>query len=140
MARADTVTIATKTPEYYSDFLINFDRNPVTGLLARVTNEDAVKNSIRNLVLTRLTERFYEPVKGSKAYSILFDQMDSVAEQQLQSTITTCINNFEPRASLIGVQVTGNYSNQTYHVMIYYSLINIPSKEFSVSIILKRAR
>lgn len=140
MSRADTFTIVSKTPEYYSDFLSNFDTNPVTGLLARVTNEEAVKQSIKFLILTRLTERFYDPHKGSKVNAVLFDPIDAITENQLRTSITTCIDQFEPRANLLNVVVNGHPERNAYFVEIWFTIINIPNKTFNVNVVLKRVR
>ena len=64
MLRADKQTLERKKSELYSDFLTNFDMNPVTGNLAKVTNESSVKQALRNLMLTMTGERFYDAHKG----------------------------------------------------------------------------
>jgi phage baseplate assembly protein W len=84
MSQSDRFTIKNNR-EYFSDFMANFDKNPVTGNLARVTNEDAIKQSLRNLVLTNRTERFYQPHIGSKVQSLLFDPMGPETEDLLRS-------------------------------------------------------
>jgi phage baseplate assembly protein W len=140
MARADRNSITAKTPEYYSDFLANFDRNPVTGLLARATNEESVKLALKNLVLTQLSERPYQPTVGSKVNSVLFDPIDNVTEKLLSDTIRSCINNNEPRVNLVDVVVESHPNRNEYRVSIYFNLKNIPDKTVAFSFILNRVR
>lgn len=140
MSRADQVTQRKVTPEYYSDFLVNFNKNPITGILARVTNEEDVANAMKLLVLTRLYERPYQPDVGSKANAILFDLIDETSASQLEFTVSECIKNHEPRATLHGVEVSADPENNGYQVNIFFSLINIPDRKFSTSLFLTRVR
>ena len=73
MSRADKNTLEQKKREIYSDFLNNFDQNPFTGVLARVTNEESVAQSLKNITLTNRGERFYNSNKGSRIRSSLFE-------------------------------------------------------------------
>lgn len=138
--RSDKFTIETKKLEYYSDFLINFDKNPVTGFMARVTNEEAVKQSIRNLVLTMRTERFYDPNIGSKVSALLFEPIDEITAEAIQREIRQTIDNKEPRASLIEVIVNPQYDLNAYFITVVFSIINIPDQTFNLDLILRRIR
>lgn len=140
MARSDKFTIETSKVEYNSDFLVNFDRNPVTGFLARVTNEDAVKQSIKSLLLTNRGERFYQPFVGSYLQSLLFEPIDPINEDRIKDTIRDTIEAYEPRAVIHDVRVSGDNDDNTYNVTIIFSLINIPDQPIDFSIILRRVR
>lgn len=140
MARSENITITKHTPTYYSDFMMDFNKNPVTGLLAKVTNGDAVAQSIKMLVLTRLHERLYQPTLGSKAHALLFDMVDTMTTHGLHSTITQCIKNHEPRAQVQDVQVLELTDQNAYRVTVLFNLINIHDQLFQVNMILKRVR
>jgi len=140
MSRADKHSILGKIPEYYSDFLTSFDKNPVTGFLARVTNEESIKQSIKNLILTDRTERFYHPRIGSKIHSLLFEPLDDVTAQMIKDTIEETIKNNEPRAKLINIEAIPYEQNNAYYITIYFYIINIPDQPVQVSIILNRVR
>lgn len=137
MSRADRISPIQKTI-FYSDFLNNFDQNPVTGYLARVTNVEAVKQSIRNLILTNKNERPYQPYIGSKIRSLLFEPMDSVTEETLRVTIQETVEQ-EPRANLLSVRIKAEPSLNGYLVSIIFSMINIP-EQIELQIILRRVR
>lgn len=140
MSRADKHSIYGKIPTYYSDFLTSFDTNPVTGFLARVTNEESVKQSIKNLILTDRTERFYHPRIGSKIHSLLFEPLDEVTAQMIKDTIQETIKNCEPRANLINIDVIPYEQDNAYYVTVYFYIINIPEQPVQVSVILNRVR
>ena len=140
MARADRNTIVGKTNEYYSDFLINFDLNPITGNLARVTNEEAVKRSIKQLILTINFERPYDPIIGSKVNGLLFEPIDEITTSILETTITSCIKSREPRANLEKVDIQPRPEDNEYFISIYFSLLNIPGEVFATSVLLSRVR
>ena len=138
--RADKFTIKTKTVERYSDFLVNFDKNPLTGFLARTTNADAIKQSLRNLILTERTERPYQPHIGSKIWSLLFEPIDVVTEELLKQTIKETISNCEPRVNVIQISVNGNANYNSYFVEVVFEILNIPGESFSLPVILRRVR
>lgn len=139
MSRADRFTPETKKFNYYSDFTTNMDFHPLTGDIARVTNEEAVKQSIRQLILTGLTERPYEPSVGSKLATILFDPIDSQTTSLIESTIRNVIRNNEQRANIIEVVVVPDDNNNQYRVSVVFSVINTQN-EVTLNLILKRVR
>lgn len=139
MARAELRTPYNKQEERYSDFLMNFDKNPVTGNLARATDEDAVKEAIRNLVLTNKGERFYNFDIGSKLKAALFEPADITLADLIRTTISQTITYHEPRVHLIDVQVFDDPDNNAYKVNIFFNIINIPDV-IQLDLLLKRAR
>jgi phage baseplate assembly protein W len=138
--RSDKFTIISKTSEQYSDFLVNFDKNPMTGFLARVTNEASVSQSFRNLIMTERTERFYKPHLGSKIRSLLFEPIDTVTEALLKTTIKETCDNGEPRARILQIDLEGKPDYNAYFINIYYECLNIPGETFNLSLVLKRVR
>lgn len=140
MSRAERNTFKNKVPEFYSDFTINLDMNPTTGLLAKVKNEESIKQSIKNLILTKLGERFFEPKVGSKIHALLFEPIDSVSEELLKSSITQTIKNHEKRANLKEVNVVAKEEENGYLVTIIFEPINIPTQIVQFNVFLKRIR
>ena len=140
MARADKYTPITEKREYYSDFLINFDENPVTGNLARVTNEESVKQSIRNLILTNRSERPFQPLVGSRINSLLFENFDSSLVSSLETEIRETISLYEPRANIERINIVeSEIDNNSLEITILFSIINIP-QIIEMTLFLKRVR
>lgn len=140
MSRADRITPTSKTTEYYSDFLINLDRNPISGEVARVSNERSIVRAIKNLILTTKGERPFQSTIGSNIRNLLFEPMDDVTVDLIKETITTTINQHEPRVSLQIVDVISHEVDNSYEITITFAMLNSPSDVFSFSTVLKRVR
>lgn len=139
MSRADKITSTVKKDLIFSDFLTNFDKHPLNGSLARITNEDSVRQSIKNLILTEVFERPYQPMLGSKLYSLLFEPMNEMTINLMERTIESTIRMFEPRANLLGVTVYAVEARNEYNVNIVFSLVNTIG-EIQMDLIIKRTR
>ena len=79
----------------YSDFDLSFAANPVTGDISKKTDANAVKQSIKTLVLTRFTERPFQPRLGSPIYGLLFENIDVVSANRLQLELEILIEKYE---------------------------------------------
>ena len=140
MSRADKITIETNKIEYYSDFMNDFAKNPITGFLAKVTNEESVKQSIRNIIFTNRGERFYNSGFGSTIKSSLFNPLDAITIIAIKESITESINNFEPRANLLEVLVIPNENDNLVNINIVFTIKNISNNPTQVSAVVNRWR
>ncbi len=140
MSRSDRITPQSKKTEYYADFLMNLDRNPISGEIARVTNERAVVRSMKNLILTNRGERFFRSTIGCNIKRLLFEPMDDVTVDLLRSAITTTITQHETRVQLLLVDVQPQEETDVYFVSITFALVNAPSEALKFSVVLKRVR
>jgi phage baseplate assembly protein W len=139
MPRADFLTALDDEPIIYSDIPMNLDLNPVTGLLARVTNEDAVKMALRNLILTSMGESLYEPFFGSKVKSALHGPANAMTADIIKTTIKNAIDANEPRVEQVDINVSLSSDGYTFIVKIYYKVINIQETQ-TLEVTLKRIR
>lgn len=124
MAKRDYLTPT--NPIVYSDIFINLNVHPGNNQLARHTNENAVKRSIKSLVLTNPTERLFQPDIKCEIRKALFEPMVPAMATTIKTLIEQTINNHEPRANLIDVLVEPDYEQQAYTVTILFAMINIP--------------
>ena len=124
--RSQRITRRSKQKEYYSDFALNFDLNPVTGNLHKLTNEDAIKQSIVNLIMTNRGERFYYPDVGSDVLASLFEMDDDITATKIQTNIVLTLQKYEPRAQNVQCLVIAEPQNNLYRVDLTFSVINIP--------------
>jgi phage baseplate assembly protein W len=139
MARADRYTFLNKQLVYYDDVKYTFTVNKNSGNLSEVTNEEAVKQSLYSLIFTTMGEAPYQPYKGSKIKSNLFDPVDPTNTSLIKSSIeATC--KLEPRARIIEVEVQPSPDEQQYFVAIAFTIVNIPNQTFTLEHILKRIR
>jgi phage baseplate assembly protein W len=123
----------------YSDIGHNLQIHPVRGDLIRLTNEDAVKRSIRNLLLTAPGERFFQPTLGAGLPQFLFENVSRDTADFIRERITETINYNEPRARLIRVYVSVNPDENSYSATIIFSTINNP-EPITFNLILERVR
>jgi phage baseplate assembly protein W len=140
MARGDRFTATFKKPVYYRDFLLDFSLNPTTGNLTVVENEEAIKRSIRLLVLTQCGEVPGDSTIGSRVMSSLFDNDGNQnLAHQVAETVTEVIQNHEPRALRPRVELGDGPDLNSVSMTIYFTPINVP-EEVSFSLILRRVR
>ena len=132
-------SLVKKTTRIYSDILSAQLFNPDTFDLSVIDNEAAVKQSIVNLVQTIPGERFFEPNIGSGIYNLLFENMTPQTTLALKEVINSCIENFEPRASIVSVVVTPDYDNDIYNISVVFNVIN-RNDPVSLDLILNRIR
>lgn len=137
MARQDYQT--TKNDVRYSDIFINLNVNPGNNQLARHTNENAVRRSIKNLILTSRYERLYQPDVYCKIKKALFEPMGPIIASTIKTLIEEVIKNHEKRANLLEVVVKPDYDQNAYYVSVMFSMINI-SEPVQLDISLQRSR
>jgi len=138
MARADIVQKG-KPVEYFSDFLNNMDVHPINKTLGKVINEESVKQSLKNLILTNIGERLFQPTIGSNVYKALFEPNDVITAENITYHITSTIKQNEKRVILLNVIVNPNPDNYSFDVNIIFSLINNPDT-INLNLILRRVR
>lgn len=138
LTRADLLVNNKKT-EFFSDFLDSFAKTPYGNQLGRVVNEKSVNQSLKNLLLTNLGERLYQPTIGSNIINTLFELNLVETRNTLEFFIETTIKNNEPRVLPLEISVNPTDDENQIQIRIVYTLINNPTP-ISFSFLLKRAR
>ena len=128
-----------RSNKLYSDLNLNFTKNPATNDVARLTDIEAVKRAVRNLVLTNQFERPFHPEIGSSVRDLLFETITPLNAVLLEDRIREVIVNFEPRADLTGIQVFDEIDNNQYRVIINFRVIN-SSEGVTITEFLQRLR
>ena len=134
----------TRISRAFKDISLSFKRHPVTNDIGVLKNENAIKKSVRNLVQTIPSERFFNSTLGSDVRDSLFENNPgfidfgtaSIIERQIQTTI----ENFEPRVDNLDVNVNPRPDTNEFEVNIFFDIIgqSFPEQEFSF--ILKATR
>lgn len=133
------VTPRTKGKVFFSDFLSNLEQVPGRSDVARVVNENAVKQSIKNLLMTDRGERLFQPNIGCDIRGSLFENMDPNTILILKENIKSTIKTYEPRCICKGVSVVANTDQNAITVTVIFSVIN-SNKDSSLTIDLSRVR
>jgi phage baseplate assembly protein W len=135
----DLLTPNTKKLTVYSDFRKDLMMNPLTKDVVARLNEDAVKEALKNLILTNKGERLFQPYLGSDVQKSLFDNMTPATVKMIEQNVRSTINNFEPRVTLIDVQVIADPDNYKVQINISFYVRNV-QEPVTVSIFLERVR
>jgi phage baseplate assembly protein W len=128
-----------KISPIYADFHKDLTVNPFTGDLALNTDEEAIKEALKNLIFMDKGEKLFQPYFGGNIRAMLFELNSPATMKLIQEQIKTTINNYEPRAELINVEVYSIIDDNKLVVKIVYAL---RSREdpIEVEFILERAR
>ena len=124
----------------FKDLSMSFQVNPISSDLIATKNETAIARSVRNLVLTRPGERFFNPNLGSRVYETLFDNMDEVSASIVEDDIRDTIDNYEPRVKLVSVKATPDYQGNAFDVVITYNIIGIDALPQQLAFALQSTR
>jgi phage baseplate assembly protein W len=123
----------------FSDIDFNFIPNPVTGDLVLRLDDDAVKNSVKNLILTSFYERPFHSEVGSPIKSMLFEPATPILGSMIKQAIINTINNYEPRVSLSDVIVNSSPDDNSVYVTIEYTILN-STEPLTLDLTLQRSR
>jgi|TARA_R110001583_G_scaffold159617_1_gene311453 phage baseplate assembly protein W len=124
----------------YSDLDLFFGKKSSDRDISEVTDVQAVKRSIRNLILMNTYEKPFHPEISSGVRDMLFELMTPVTATILARQIENVIENFEPRARLVGVRTLPNYDRNSYAVTIEFYVVNTPTELVDLTIFLERLR
>jgi phage baseplate assembly protein W len=123
----------------FKDVDLTFQVNPLTGDIAKKYDDDAIKASIKNLLLTMNYERPFHPEIGSPIYGLLFEPATPVTASVIEKAVTYTLETFEPRARLNYVNVKAKPDQNAYEVTVNFSIVNY-YEPFEVTVILQRLR
>lgn len=128
-----------KNVRLFRDIDLRFIAHPVTGDVSTTSNEDAIKSSVRNLVLTNFYERKFHPEIGSQISALLFEQNSMMLDVLIRKTITETISNFEPRVNLVDVMVNSIPDNNAIYITIEFTILNT-TRPIKLNLELERTR
>ena len=117
----------------FKDISLSFEPHPVTKDLPILKNENAIRRSVRNIVETIPTERFFNSLLGSDVRRSLFEFVDFGTASVIQDQIEISINNFEDRVENLIVQVDPIADENTFNVTVIFDIIGqeFPTQEYS---------
>ena len=124
----------------YTDLDLFFGKKSSDSDISKVTDIQAVKRSIRNLVLLNAYEKPFHPEIAGGVREMLFELMTPITAQIIAKQIENVINNFEPRARLVGVRVQPDLDSNLYEVAIEFYVVNAPTELVDMSVMLERLR
>ena len=127
-----------KVSRSFKDLSFNFTRNPITSDIVVLKNEEAIKQSVKNLVLTKLRERPFRPEVGTDSTSYLFELNRNTASNELLQQIENVLETYESRIILQRIDVDTDDSLHSYDISIEYLIVGLPPEVQNLSFILVR--
>ena len=120
----------------FKDVSMSFKVNPLNFDLIGLKNENAIARSVRNIVFTLPGEKFFDENFGSNISASLFENMDSIAADQIDDEIRQSIDNYEARVNLLSVIADPDFDNNTFNVTIIYEIIgaDVPPQELQFAL------
>ena len=123
----------------YKDLDLDFGRNTVTNDVNKLTDVEAVKRSVRNLINTNHFERPFHPEIGGNVRALLFENMTPLTALNLQRKIEEVLSNFEPRAKITQILADPDIDRNGYRLEIKFYVIGIQNP-ITVETFLERLR
>ena len=124
----------------YVDLDLFFQKKIPNKDVNTITDVQAVKRSVRNLVLLNPYEKPFHPEISSGIRGMLFELMTPFVAAQLTKKVEDVINNFEPRARLVSVRSTPDYDRNAYEVSVEFYVVNTPTELVDLTVMLERLR
>ena len=129
-----------RSARIYQDLNLDFQTNSATKDIQKITDIEAVKRAVRNLINLNHYEKPFHPEIGSNVTAILFEPMNPITANSLTRVIEEVIVNFEPRARLVSVDARPNLDRNAYEVTISFYIRNIPGELVQLNTLLERSR
>ena len=124
----------------FKDISLSFTPHPVTKDLPVLTNERAIVRSVRNLVETIPTERFFESLLGTDIRGSLFGNYSRNTVMIIEDQIRSTVSNFEPRVANLGVEVTSQPDINSLEVTVIFDIVGLQVPTQSFTFILEPTR
>jgi len=127
-----------KVSKKFVDINPNFEKHPITGDLPMLKNENAIKQSVKNIVMTMFGEKFFQPLFGTSVRSSLFELFNPLVADRLTVSIENSLRDYEPRISVDSVDYLDDQDDNALEIKINYSIVGLPLDQQSLNLILER--
>ena len=124
----------------YSDLDLFFGKKTSDNDISKVTDVEAVKRSIRNLVQLNVYDKPFHPEVSGGVREMLFENMTPLISTIIARQIEDVIENFEPRARLVSVRALPDFDRNAYEIQVSFYVVNTPTELVDLTIMLERLR
>ncbi len=124
----------------FKDISLSFKPHPVTKDLPVLLNERAIARSVRNLVETVPTERFFDSLIGTNIRESLFDNYSRTTISVIEDQIRETIGNYEPRVNNVRIQADARPDNSAMQIKVLFDIVGLDNPTQSFSFILEPTR
>ena len=130
----------TRKSRAFKDISLSFSPHPITKDLPVLTNERAIVRSVRNLVETIPTERFFQPNLGTEIRDTLFENFSRQTVNVIEDQVRDTVRAYEPRVGDVGVEVLANPDNNNFEVKVLFEIRGLEVAPQSFTFILEPSR
>lgn len=134
------MAIKPKISRGFKDFSLSFKKHPITNDIIAIFNEDAIKNSVVNLIRTKVGERFFQTTLGTNVENSMFELTTTEISFTLENEINQVLRNYEPRILVTGIDIAVRDDDYELDITITYNIIGIEPAQQSVNVILQPTR
>tara|TARA_Y100000004_G_scaffold9032_1_gene9969 strand:+ start:31 stop:489 length:459 start_codon:yes stop_codon:yes gene_type:complete len=131
---------ADRDSQVYRDLDLFFSKKSTSSDISKVQGVQSVKRSVRNLILTNIYEKPFHPEIGSGIRDLLFEPLSPITAFVLSKRVEDVIENFEPRARLVGVRALPDLDRNSYEISIEFYVQNAPTELVDTTVLLERLR
>ena len=124
----------------FKDISLSFTPHPVTKDLPILANERAIVRSVRNLVETIPTERYFNSLIGTDIRDSLFENFERSTVTIIEDQVREVLANFEPRVSNVGIQVDARPDDNEFEVTVFFEIVGLDAPPQSFSFLLEPTR
>lgn len=124
----------------FKDFSLSFKKHPITNDIIAIFNEDAIKNSVVNLIRTRVGERFFQPQLGTSIEDSLFELTTTEISFTIENEINQVLRNYEPRILVTDINIDVRPEDNELEITISYNIIGIEPSSQTATVILNSTR
>ena len=124
----------------YTDLDLFFGKKTSDSDISKVTDVQAVKRSIRNLVQLNVYDKPFHPEISGGVREMLFENMTPVVSSIIARQVEDVIDNFEPRARLVSIRALPDFDRNAYEIQVSFYVVNTPTEIIDLSVMLERLR
>lgn len=126
--------------QVFRDLDLFFGKKSTSKDISKVSGVQSVKRSVRNLILTNIYEKPFHPEIGSGIRGLLFEPLSPITAFVLSQKVEDVIENFEPRARLVGVRANPDLDRNAYEISVEFYVQNAPTELVDTTVLLERLR
>lgn len=127
-----------KVSRKFVDLNPKFEKHPITGDVPVLKNEDAIKQAIKNIIMTMKGEKVFRPFFGTNTQSKLFEIFDNAVADEITISIEDAIKAYEPRVTVDEVEYIEDIDENNLEIIVYYRITGLPLNPQSLNLILER--
>lgn len=123
----------------WKDLDLSLTLHPVRKDIVPLKDDNAIKNSVKNLLISNFYERPFSRDKGANLKALLFEPADAITEIALRDNITRVLNKYEPRITVLRVRILHEVDSNSYNITVTFKIKEYDTNQ-SVEIVLRRLR